>query len=69
MIPPGVPALPEHYESVESEVADTLGAPIDNVQVNFVPVPAAVWLLGGSLLGLPGLTRLKAQSACHYFHK
>jgi hypothetical protein len=44
-------------ESFEFEPADTLGALIDNVQVNAVPIPAAAWLLGSALMGLAAASR------------
>ena len=35
---------------------------LDNVRVDAVPVPAAVWLFGSGLLGLIGVARRKSQS-------
>jgi len=34
---------------------------LDNLQVNVVPVPAAAWLLGSSLIGLFGMTRRNSR--------
>ena len=36
---------------------------IDNVSVNAVPVPAAVWLFGSGLIGLVGVARRKLKAA------
>jgi hypothetical protein len=30
---------------------------VDNIRIEAVPVPAAVWLFGSGLLGLVGITR------------
>ncbi|MGB5716109.1 MAG: VPLPA-CTERM sorting domain-containing protein [Gammaproteobacteria bacterium] len=38
---------------------DNSGLLLDNVSVNTIPVPAAVWLFGTGLLGLVGLARRK----------
>jgi|LGOV01.1.fsa_nt_gb hypothetical protein len=34
---------------------------IDNVNLNAVPIPASVWLLGGGLIGLGGIRRKKKK--------
>ena len=41
------------------EVTNTVGleAGLDNVELNPIPVPAAVWLFGSGLLGLVGIAR------------
>ncbi|MCC6715767.1 MAG: choice-of-anchor C family protein [Gammaproteobacteria bacterium] len=39
----------------------SFGPALDNVAVNAVPVPAAVWLLGSALLGLGMIRRRKAH--------
>lgn len=41
---------------VMSDGNDTYQTAIDNIAVNAVPVPAAVWLLGSGLIGLAGVT-------------
>ncbi|MFC1772644.1 choice-of-anchor C family protein [Pseudomonadota bacterium] len=38
------------------------GAALDNVQVNAVPLPPALWLFGSGLLGLIGLAKRRVQS-------
>lgn len=42
-----------------SGTANKLGGFIDNVELNAVPIPGAVWLLGSGLLGLIGIRRKK----------
>ena len=43
------------------QFGDAVGAGLDNVTVNAVPVPAAAWLMGSALLGLGGVARRRAQ--------
>jgi len=42
-----------------SGTANKLGGFIDNAELNTVPIPGAVWLLGSGLLGLIGIRRRK----------
>lgn len=46
-----------------SNETDNDGAIVDNVSVNAVPVPAAVWLLASSILGLAGIARRRTAPA------
>jgi hypothetical protein len=45
-----------------STQTDNDGAIVDNVSVNAVPVPAAVWLLGSALLGVGLIARKRGAS-------
>jgi len=42
-----------------SSTEGVYGAALDNVRVNAVPIPAAVWLFGSGLIGLVGFARKK----------
>jgi hypothetical protein len=46
-----------------STQTDNDGAIVDNVSVNAVPVPPAVWLLASSILGLVGIARRRTAPA------
>jgi hypothetical protein len=47
----------KYYVNVFGEGSGEYGAAVYGVQVAAVPIPAAVWLLGGGLIGLVGLRR------------
>jgi choice-of-anchor C domain-containing protein len=40
-----------------SLITGAYGPAIDNVRVNVVPIPAAIWLLGSGLIGMAGFRR------------
>jgi len=52
---------PGNYTIAFAAIGDpnTLGGFIDDVELNPVPIPGAVWLLGSGLLGLIGIRRRK----------
>jgi hypothetical protein len=55
-------AGPSTVLSFRSTQTDNDGAIIDNVSVNAVPVPAAVWLLGSALLGVGVIARRRTRN-------
>jgi len=47
------------FTSTTEDIYGAYGPVLDNVRVNAVPIPSAVWLFGSGLLGLIGFARKK----------